>query len=291
MLITVFTPTYNRSKLLQTLYSSLISQTDNRFEWLIVDDGSTDQTQEMVTGWIEEEKIRIRYIKQSNSGKWKGFNNGVEHAQGELFFCVDSDDYLVCDAVEKIFSCWEMTDSERSAGLIAYKADKKGRRLGDAFPDGLSWTDTYSLGRRYRCWGEWSLVYRTDLLKKNPFPNTQDFFLPECIVYDKIAQTHKMFLLPEVLTICEYQSDGLTRQYFKLMGQNPTGFQIYYQQRIDMALGLKERIAYALRYQGFRSISKNKKYRYVGRHALLVAFMRPVGLFIKLYYRIKMKDI
>lgn len=291
MLITIFTPTFNRGQLLPRLYESLLAQTQNQFEWVIVDDGSTDGTQQLVSQWMEENKLQIQYVKQINAGKWKAFNHGTTLARGELFFCVDSDDCLPPDAVEKIAACWErrLPDPE-IAGIIAYKVDQAGKRLGDPFPEGLDACDTYSLNQVHGCWGEWSLIYRTSVLRDNRFPDILDRFITECVVYDKIAQTHRMLLFPEPLTECEYQPGGLSSKFFELMVQNPTGFQIYYQRRIDMALGFRERIGYVVRYQGFRSMSKNKEYRYRGPHRLLVAVTRPAGVLLRFYYQAKMKD-
>ena len=93
--MTVFTPTYNRAYILPKLYDSLCQQTVKSFEWLIVDDGSVDNTQELVEKWIEEKKIEIRYFKQANGGKQRAHNLGVEKSKEEIFVCVDSDDYVL----------------------------------------------------------------------------------------------------------------------------------------------------------------------------------------------------
>ena len=102
MLLTVCTPTYNRAHTLPRLYESLVRQTSQDFEWLVVDDGSTDNTRELVDGWVAEGRIRIRYVYKENGGKPSAHNLGVRMAAGELFFCVDSDDYLTDNAVEVI---------------------------------------------------------------------------------------------------------------------------------------------------------------------------------------------
>ena len=121
MLLTVFTPTYNRAYTLPKLYESLKRQTSRDFEWLIVDDGSSDGTRKLVEGWIDAEEIDIRYIYQENGGKPSAHNRGAREALGELFICVDSDDYLTDNAVEVIKSAWTDAD-EGKVGIIAYKA-------------------------------------------------------------------------------------------------------------------------------------------------------------------------
>ena len=106
MMLTIFTPTYNRVDLLPRLYQSLIEQTERDFEWLIIDDGSTDKTEEYVNSIIKEKKIHIRYYWQKNSGKQSAHNNAVGLARGEWFFCVDSDDFLESTAVKKLRTGW-----------------------------------------------------------------------------------------------------------------------------------------------------------------------------------------
>ena len=105
--ITVFTPTYNRAYIIETLYRSLQRQTYRDFEWLVVDDGSADNTKELFEAWQQEDNFfPIRYVKQENGGKCRAINYGLELAKGKLFFNVDSDDYLTEDAIEKLLS-WE----------------------------------------------------------------------------------------------------------------------------------------------------------------------------------------
>ena len=100
--ITIFTPTYNRDYIIINLYKSLLIQTLKDFEWLIIDDGSTDNTELLVSSFIKDNKINIRYIKQQNGGKHRAINKALEEAKGELFFIVDSDDQLVDNAIERI---------------------------------------------------------------------------------------------------------------------------------------------------------------------------------------------
>ena len=127
--ITVFTPTFNRAYKLDDLYESLLKQTEQNFIWLIVDDGSTDNTEEKVKGWIKKGEMEILYYFQENAGKMQAHNKAVLECRTELFLCVDSDDYLVEDAIEKILKKWLKRDRNNMAGIIAYKGDKKGQIL------------------------------------------------------------------------------------------------------------------------------------------------------------------
>ena len=138
--ITVFTPTFNREGYLTKLYNSLLNQKFNNFEWVIVDDGSTDGTKLIVGEFIKENKININYIYQKNEGKHIAFNNGVKNAQYELFMCIDSDDYMTDDAVEKIVNFWNKNRKRGLAGFVALDAYQNGEVIGTRLPENIDET-------------------------------------------------------------------------------------------------------------------------------------------------------
>lgn len=287
-MITIFTPTYNRAGLLPRVYDSLKKQTSSDFEWLIVDDGSTDNTKDLVTKWLDEADINIRYIYKENGGKHTAFNLGVQNAYGDLFFCVDSDDYLPEDCVESLIDANSSTTENEISGIIALKSDTSGRILSSPFPKRIVKTTTYALSKLYHCYGEKSLIYKTSVLKKYSYPEIPgERFIGECVVYDQIDQSYSMVLLDKVLTICEYQADGLTGSFLLTMLNNPTGYKIFYKQRIDMARTLRERIGYIIRYNAFDILSNNKDYRYVGKHRFAVTILKPLGWLLTKYYEYK----
>ena len=232
-MLTVFTPAYNRCHTLPKTYESLCQQTCQDFIWLIVDDGSTDGTRELVQMWLQESKIRINYHYQSNSGKMRAHNQGILSCHTELFVCVDSDDYLVDDAVEHILETWNsLAKTDHLAGIVAYKGkDPSHAMFGESFPDVTSATlqELYQKG----FFGETTLIFRTDVLSQNLFPEFEgEKFIPEAVVYDRIDAHYQLQVLPKVLTICEYQDEGLTRSIDILRENNPQGWLLYYQQRI-----------------------------------------------------------
>lgn len=290
IMITIFTPTYNRGNLLNRIYESLKAQTVQDFEWLIVDDGSSDNTEEIVNSWICEQAINIRYIRKKNGGKHTAFNMGVQNAEGELFFCVDSDDFVPENCVENILKAWNGTNVGCVAGIIGMKTDTDGKFLCGFFPKAITTSTMYDLAQKHQCYGEKSLIYKTEILKKVPYPEIEgEKFVTECVVYDRIDQEYTMLLLKEVLTICEYQPDGLTGTIFSTMLKNPTGYKIYYKQRIDMAITLKERIGYIIRYNAFDILSGDTNYDYCGKHKLLTMALRPMGWLLTKYYNYKKK--
>lgn len=290
-MITIFTPAYNRAGVLPRLYQSLLKQTVTDFEWLVIDDGSTDETGRVVRTMAEEGKLPIRYIKKANGGKHSAHNEALRHAKGEWFFCVDSDDWLPRDAVENILRA-AVSIGPGDAGLVGYKVDQSGKSLCAALDEQAKGRyGLYSLMRRGGGRGEYALVFRTGLLQRFPFPEIPgERFMTEAVLYDRLELAgYTICPLDKVLTICEYQPDGLSSDPYRLILQNPAGYQLYHTQRIDLAVSLKERVGHCVRYQAFRRMSGNKEYMYQGKHRLLAALVWLPGAAGALYYRSKRK--
>lgn len=277
--LTVFTPAYNRAEKLKRAYESLKRQTERDFVWIIVDDGSVDDTENVVKGFIKEGEVDIKYFRQTNGGKMRAHNRGVGEADSELFICLDSDDLLTDRAVERIFEVWEgIGDKSSYAGIIAYKGEiaektegsdrgglhnsDKGRLLpiyGNYFPDNedCSFRELYRKGFK----GETTLVFRTELLKKHPFPEIEgEKYVPEDVVYDRVDEGHIFRVVPEILTLCELIEDGYTDRAEELRRQAPTGWFIYYYQRALSWPWSLIRFKFASHYLRFSS-RVDKKYR------------------------------
>lgn len=210
-LFTVFTPTYNRAKALHRVYESLQRQTFRDFEWLIVDDGSVDDTSSIVEGWQQEAAFPIRYVCQKNGHKKTAFNHGVRLARGELFLPADSDDAFPPNALERFVHHWRaITENERQlfVGVCGLCQDEGGRLVGDAFP-GTWGIDSDSLEMRYRFgvrgekWG----FSRTDVLRAHPFPDHLPGHVPEGIVWTAIANHYQTRFINEVVRIY-FQDSG-----------------------------------------------------------------------------------
>lgn len=257
--LTVFTPTYNRANTLPKLYNSLINQTQKEFVWLIVDDGSIDNTKEIVEKWQKENKIEINYIYQNNGGKMRAHNTGVKNCKTDLFVCVDSDDYLVDNAVELILKeSNAIMNNETLSGIVAYKGFTDNKVIGNQFP---KVQDVSSLGDLYRKGfkGDTTLVFKTNILKAYLFPEFEsEKFVTEDYVYCQIDEKYKMKSLREILTVCEYLNDGYTKNALKLILNNPKGMLSYYNLKIKLSKSLKERVGYVVRYMGFGKLSKRK---------------------------------
>lgn len=225
-LITVFTPAYNRAHTLSRTYESLLKQNCKSFKWLIVDDGSSDNTRELVSEWQGRENgFDIQYIYKENGGMHTAHNVAYENIDTELNVCIDSDDMLSENAIEKILEKWEQAKDKGYAGIIGLDADFSGRVIGKGFPDNLLETtlvEYYANGGS----GDKKLVYRTDVIKKYPpYPVFEgEKYVALGYKYRLIDQEYKLAVLNEVLCNVEYQEDGSSNSMMKQYINNPKGF-------------------------------------------------------------------
>jgi glycosyltransferase involved in cell wall biosynthesis len=204
-LFTVFTPSFNRAQTLSRVYESLQRQTLRNFEWLVMDDGSTDDTRQLITRWQAESNFPIRYIFQENQGKPAAFNHGVQQARGELFLTLDSDDGCVPEALERFKYHWDsiprLEKAKFSAVTVLCK-DQKGDLVGDKFPRDVLDSDTIEVTFKYGVRGEKWGFQRTDVLKQFPFPSLPNAkFIPESIVWFALSRKYKTRYVNEALRI------------------------------------------------------------------------------------------
>lgn len=237
-MITVFTPTYNRAYILPKLYQSLRTQTNNNFEWLIIDDGSTDETEGLVKSWISENSLfSIRYQKQPNGGKHRAINRGVQLAKGELFFIVDSDDFLTDDAIDTVLK-WESElkkENKKFCGVAGERASiNSGQTLGTSYCE--DYVDATALDReKYNIYGDKAEVFYTDVLRKYPFPEIDgENFITESVVWYRMANAgYLMRWFNTPIYMCEYREDGLTHQGNEIFAKNPIGYALSVRERCE----------------------------------------------------------
>ncbi|MBD5282989.1 MAG: glycosyltransferase family 2 protein [Bacteroides sp.] len=287
-LVTIFTPTYNRAQTIIRTYNSLLEQSSKDFEWLIIDDGSTDNTSQLIEDLIKNADFPIRYILKKNGGKHTAHNEALKHAEGDLFFTVDSDDWLPQDAISNIKILNDkICNDPKLSGIIGLKQFSDGSIIGSCFPETLSrksFGELAEAGIR----GEWSIVFKTDLIKRYPFPVIQnEKFMPEGILYEKIGKDEKFLVENTVFTTCEYQPDGLSSNPQTLMVKNPGAYFLYFRNHIDLAHNFIERTGTILRYHVFRKLYNGEAIKhYKGPHKLLVSLLRPLtNITINRYYR------
>ena len=243
--ITVFTPTYNRAYILEALYRSLQRQTFQNFEWLIVDDGSSDGTGELIRKWQSEENpFPIRYVVQENGGKCRAINHGLELAQGELFFTVDSDDYLTDDALEKV-DRWEkeLPKDGHYCGIVA----NRGYSL-DYTPN-IPFEGAYLDGNAFDMYGpvhgERALVFYTEIHRKYMYPSFPgENFMTEAVTWNRMANDgYKIRYFNDIIWIWEYKDDGLTKAGYQLFLDNPRGTGLWFREKAEfLHYPLKEKL-------------------------------------------------
>lgn len=233
--VTVFTPTYNRAYILGDLYHSLQRQTCMDFEWLIVDDGSADDTKALVASWQgEKNPFPIRYIYQENGGKCRAINRGLKEADGRLFFTVDSDDYLTDDAIEKVIR-WdgELPADGHFCGYVGNRGTTPTQTPNRLFPGG--YLDGTALDRYDQVDGERAFVFYTEIHRKYLYPEFPgEKFLTEAVTWDLMAHDgYKMRFYNDIIWIWEYKDDGLTRAGYRVFLENPQGTGLFFRQKAE----------------------------------------------------------
>lgn len=244
--ITVFTPTFNRGYILHNLYHSLQAQTYRDFEWLVVDDGSSDNTQSLFDAWMAEDNgFPIRYYRQENGGKCRAINRGLMLARGELFLNVDSDDYLTADALEKIIG-WEADLPKDGkfcavAGNLGTAIDETPNTpLPEPYFDGTAF-DRYGVVE-----GERAFAFYTDIHRAYLYPDCPgEKFMTEAVTWNRMANDgYRIRYYNDIIWIYEYKSDGLTNAGFRLFQENPQGAGIFFREKADfLHYSWKDRLA------------------------------------------------
>lgn len=238
MEITVFTPTYNRADYILPLYESLTKQTYKDFEWVVVDDGSTDSTELLFSDILSRNNaFPIKYVKTENGGKHRAINKGIKLAQGRLFFIVDSDDTLPCYSLEKIIGYEQTipdTGKNEFAGVAGLKGANSTLPIGETFV-GEYIDITYPEASKHGIRGDKSEVYYTEVMKKYPFPEFDgEKFIMESVVWNKIGgDGFKLRYFNEIVYFCEYLEGGLTSQGKKKFESTPKGYGLFVSQLIE----------------------------------------------------------
>ena len=226
-LITVFTPTYNRRDCIHRCYESLQRQSSYNFEWLIIDDGSTDDTGSLVRRWqCEEQRFSIRYCYKENGGLHTAYNKAIELARTELFVCVDSDDWMPDDAIGKIESIWQEVSSRGYAGIMGIDRYADGGVVGGTFPEDVHEMYLYEKLTRYKTPGDKKMIHRTDLLQQvAPMPTFpgEKFFNPSYLMY-LLDRFGRLYVTNDCFCIVDYQPDGMSSNFYKQLRTSPRSF-------------------------------------------------------------------
>lgn len=262
VILTIFTPAYNRAHTLSRTYESLCNQSCKDFIWLIVDDGSQDDTRKLVHRWKEKDNgFEIRYVYKENGGMHTAHNTAYEHIDTELNTCIDSDDKLASGAVEKILAKWNQVKDQGYAGIIGLDADFSGNIIGKGFSEGMNETTVigyYASGGS----GDKKLVYRTDII--NQYPSYPVFegekYVALSYKYRLIDQKYKMAVLDEILCNVEYQSDGSTGTMWKQYLKNPKGWMFWRKVQMRYPESTKRLVINCIHYCASSMIARDKHF-------------------------------
>ncbi|MCE1197314.1 glycosyltransferase family 2 protein [bacterium] len=284
-LFTILTPTYNRAWTLPALKASLDSQSFSDFEWLVVDDGSVDDTAKLAAGWAAESAYPIRVLTFPNGGKHRALNRGIPEAAGSWIYIVDSDDRLPPDALEKIAALVPEADADPGiGGIMGLRYDGEGRRIGESFPSGLRRRDAATLTFVDGLRGDKAEVFKASVLRRFPFPEFQgEKFITECVVWFRIAAAgFDLLLLDEAIYLCEYQEDGLSAKSLELRLSNPCGTLLFYAEELALPYSplslFREAVNFVRFFLPGRKRCRARPSKLPLRAKLLVAVAAPAGL-------------
>ena len=289
--LTVFTPAYNRAYSIHLCYESLLRQTCKDFEWLVVDDGSSDNTRELIESWQKKDNgFEIKYVYKENGGMHTAHNTAYENIETELNVCIDSDDYMTDDAVENIVNLWKEKSSEKYAGIIALDCTKDGKTIGlplESDREETTLKGYYARGGK----GDKKLIYRTDVMKKYPpYPVFDgEKYVSIAYKYYLADEDYQLIIMNKPVCVVEYMEDGSSTNMYKQYLRNPRGFAFIRKVDMEKADNLKELFRCAIHYVSSSIISKNRRFIKESPKKLATVLSIPAGILLTLYIKKKSK--
>lgn len=295
----IFTPTYNRASTLRNCYQCLIKQTNLDFLWMIINDGSTDDTEEIVNKWIEENKISIQYIKKNNQGKVCAIEDSLSLCENPLWLCLDSDDELFPNAVEQILKVYDLIFSdEKCCGLygVRYTKDKipmQGKHYINKIsklPEKIQFME----GRyKYRIAPEYCMVFKTEILKRYKYPHYKgEIFIPESSAYCQMDRDGYYYFTSKMpLMTCEYLDDGLSKNYYRNVIKCPKGYTYTQGVISDNCRYFYGILRASICYQAGLKLGGDVYNYKKNSRRIFAAFVKPVGTMLWLIRYKKIKDI
>lgn len=283
--LTVFTPTYNRAYTLHRCYESLKRQTCKDFIWLIIDDGSTDNTKQLVEKWMQKNDVPIKYWYQENQGMHGAHNTAYSLIDTELNVCIDSDDYMADDAVEKILYFWSKYGGREYAGIVGLDADHLGKVIGTKMPEGLKASTLGDLYSLHKVKGDKKLVYRNELTKQTPpYPLFQgEKYCPLSYKYILIDQQYPLLIMNETLCYVEYLKDGSSLNMNNQYKKNPKGFSFFRKVAMEHAPNFREEFRESIHYVSSNLMTKNFRFLLESPRFFTTLLSIPLGIILYFY--------
>lgn len=278
--ITILTPTYNRASLLPRLFDSLLRQTNKDFEWIVVDDGSTDDTREVVANLKEKcgGAFPMGYVYKANGGKHMAINIGAERARGELLFIADSDDLLTDDALETVANSWhDISDDKSFAGIAGLDITMDTSEvIGSGLPQEHIDCNAIDIRYRHHVTGDMKEVFRTEVLREFPFPEfAGERFCPEQLVWFRMARRYRLRYINKPIYIADYQPDGITAGITRARMRNPSASMLTYAELTECPVPFLVKVKAAINFWRFWHCRTATSV--VPRVALRWHWLRPLG--------------
>ena len=287
MFLTIMTPTYNRCGLLEKLYKSLINQNNKDFIWLIIDDGSNDNTKDIVNKFKFENKINIEYLYKKNGGKHTALNVGFQNLKTDLTVIVDSDDMLTHDAVDVIYEYYQKYMNEKNvSGFCFLKGYDQNKSVTVKYPDDEIKANYNEYIINSFINGDKCEVFKSEILKKYKFDEYEnEKFLAEGYLWSLINDNLDTIFVNKIIYLCDYLDGGLTKSGRKLRLSNPLGGKRHAEEYLKDKYKLKIRFKNALLYNVYSLQSKTKVNFKLSRFLLLLTYIP--ALFLKIYWNKK----
>lgn len=287
-LLTVFTPTFNRKNLLPRLYESLRSQSNMNFIWMVIDDGSTDGTDELIFKWQNEARLEIQYVYKENEGMHSAHNWAYDRIQTKWNTCIDSDDKMPYNAVQIIIDAIINLNNNSIECIVGLDSDFDGVVLGDPFPMGYDSVKINQFMKSNKISGDKKFVFTTNIMKQ---VKVYPLFKNEKLVplnFKYLLAEELIFFKPinQILCNVEYQADGSSKNMLKQYRRNPRGFAFFRISRINYGINYRERIKNAIHLVSSSFFSKDFASLFKTRHTLLVLSAIPAGVLLNLYIRL-----
>lgn len=259
-MITIFTPVFNRANIIYKLYESIKRQTFRDFEWLVINDGSVDNIDDVMNAFINEGILNIRYYAQENGGKHRAINKGIELAKGELFFIVDSDDTITSDALYLLNKYYQqIKEDTRFAGVSGYRCLPNGCDLYSKPSNSVLDCSSLEFICKYNRRGGMAEAYKLSVLKQYPFPDIPgEKFCAESLVWNRIAKEHILRYFNKQIYVWNYLPDGLTRNSIKNRRQSSTYAMMNYSEALRMNMNMKWKVRNAINYWRFYFVNSRK---------------------------------
>lgn len=291
MKLTVFTPCYNRAHTLPRTYDSLCRQTCSDFMWIIVDDGSTDGTKDLVTHWEREGKLKMEYYYKENGGMASAHNEAYRHITTPLAVCIDSDDWMPDNGVETIISEWEKRGGSDFAGIIGLDVYEDASIVGTAFPNGLEHCKVRDMARKYKVFGDKKYVYRVDVMMKYlPYIEVKgERFGGVNYLYQVIDVDYDMLCSNSPYCVVEYQADGLSANLFRQYQNSPKTFMQEREMLMTALIDKRDRFRHAIHYVSSALFARDIRALYKTNNRCYVFCAIPFGVMLHLYICIKLK--